>query len=75
MVTIWAFKAPHMEPQPHGTRQDGQVADASRLALFHAGAARLTSGTHEVSVSTFEMYVELLRADDLVDDLEFWQIE
>jgi hypothetical protein len=26
-------------------------------------------------LSAFEVYVELLRADDLVDDLEFWQIE
>jgi hypothetical protein len=32
-------------------------------------------GTHDGALSAFEVYVELLRPDDLVDDMEFWQID
>jgi hypothetical protein len=61
-----------MQPQQNRPFQDGQVAEAPRAALFHTGAARLASGTHDVVVSAFEMQLKLLGAEHLTDDAEFW---
>jgi hypothetical protein len=55
--------------------QDGQVTDAPRSALLHPKAACLTSGTHEVIVSAFEMHLQLLGAEHLTDDAKFWETE
>src|SRR5215217_6443272 len=57
---------------PHRALQDRQVTQAPRSALFHAAAARLASGTHKRDVSAFEMQIELLGANYLIDDAEFW---
>jgi hypothetical protein len=60
-----------MQHQPDGALQDGQVADVPWSALLLPRAACLASGTHEVILSAFEMHLQLLGADDLVDDAEF----
>src|SRR5262249_1835717 len=54
---------------------DRQVTDAPRAALFHAGTACPTVGTHDVAVSAFEMQLQLLGAEYLMDDTEFWKTE
>jgi hypothetical protein len=39
------------------------------------GTTRLASGTHDRGVPPFEMHIQPLWADDLIDDAEFWQTE
>jgi len=75
MPAIGAPAAPYMPPQHDGRLQDGQGAEAPRAALRHPGAARLTSGTHEVIVSAFERHIQLLGAEHLTDDAECWETE
>jgi hypothetical protein len=70
-----ARKTPQMQPQHDGMLQDGQVAEASRRAFLHAGTACATLGTHNVLVSAFEMHIQLLGAEYLMDDTEFWETE
>ena len=60
-----------MQPQHDGILQDRQVADTTGAAFLHIGALRLTAWTHERASFAFEMYVEIPRADDLVQDTEF----
>ena len=72
---LGAPEAPYMPPQHDGRLQDGQGAEAPRAALRHPGAARLTSGTHEVIVSAFERHIQLLGAEHLTDDAECWETE
>jgi hypothetical protein len=55
--------------------QDGQVADAPRSAFLHAGTTCPTLGTHDVVDSAFEMSLQLLGAESLMDDAEFWETE
>jgi hypothetical protein len=64
-----------MQPQHDGALQDRQVTDAPRAALFHAGTACPTVGTHDVAVSAFEMQLQLLGAEYLRDDTECWKTE
>jgi hypothetical protein len=72
MPTIGALEAAYMEPQHDGMLQDWQVTEAPRSALLHPAAAGLTAGAHEVIVSAFEMHLQLLGAEHLTDDAEFW---
>jgi hypothetical protein len=64
-----------MQPQHDRPLQDGQVAEATRPALLHPRAARLTPGTHDVGVSTFERYIKLFGAEHLTDNAEFGQTQ
>jgi len=75
MPALGALKTPQMQPQHDGALQDWQVTDAPRAALFHAGTACPTVGTHDVVVAAFEMQLKLLGAEYLMDDAEFWQTE
>jgi hypothetical protein len=61
-----------MQPQHDGVLQDGQVADAPRAALLHAGTARLASGTHDGVLFAFKMQLKLFGAEHLSDDAKFW---
>jgi hypothetical protein len=64
-----------MPPQHDGTLQDGHVPDAARTARLEPCAARRTAGTNHGALASFEVSVELLRSEDLLEDLECWQIE
>jgi hypothetical protein len=75
MPACGALKTPQMQPQPDGMLQDGQVAEAPWAAFLHAGTACATLGTHNVLVSAFEMHIQLLGAEYLMDDTEFWETE
>jgi hypothetical protein len=75
MVALGTLKAPQMQPQYHGTLQDGQVAKASRPAILDVRAARLASRTHDRGLASLEMQLQLLGADDLIDNAKFWQTE
>src|SRR5262249_50614461 len=54
MPALGARNTPQMQPQHDGALQERQVTDAPRAALFHAGTACPTVGTHDVAVSAFE---------------------
>jgi hypothetical protein len=75
MLALGALKTPQRQPQHDGALQDRQVTDAPRAAFFHAGTACPTVGTHDVAVSAFEMHLQLLGAEYLMDDTEFWKTE
>jgi hypothetical protein len=72
MPAIGALKTPQMQPQPDGILQYGQVAEAPWAAFLHAETACSTLGTHDVIVSAFEMHIQLLGTEYLMDDAEFW---
>jgi hypothetical protein len=75
MGALGTLKAPQMQPQHHGTLQDGQVAKASRPAILDVRATRLASRTHDGGLASLEMQLQLLGADDLIDNAKFWQTE
>lgn len=75
MMAIWAPKAPQMSPQHDRRLQDRQVAEAPRPALLEPRAAPLTEGTHDGGVAAFEVQIQRLWANDLIDDTEFWPTE
>ena len=72
MVATSALKAPQMQPQPDGTLQHGSVTEAPRSAFLHAETAHLASRTHDGGVAAFEVHIQQLRANDLIDDTAFW---
>ena len=53
----------------------GKVTEAPRSAFLHSGTACPTLGTHDVGVSAFEMQLQLLGAEYLMDDAEFGETE
>jgi hypothetical protein len=75
MMTRLTREAPQMHPQHNWTLQDGQVTNTPRPTLKHSRATGLASGTHNDGVASLKVHIEPLGADDLIDDVEFWQTE
>jgi hypothetical protein len=75
MPAIRARQASPMQPQQPWALEDGEVANAPRPTLLASGIARLASGTHQGGLSSLEMPIQPLWADDLLDDVECWQTE
>jgi hypothetical protein len=75
MMTRLPRKAPQMEPQHNWTLQERQVTNAPRPTLKHSRATGLAVGTHDGTVASLKVHIQPLGADDLMDDVEFWQTE
>jgi hypothetical protein len=73
MVAFGTLKAPQMQLQQDGALQNGQVAKASRPAILDVRTARLASRTYDGGLASLEMQLQLLGADDLIDNAKFWQ--
>jgi hypothetical protein len=72
MPAIGTLESPHMQPQHDGTLQNRQVTNTTRSAFFHTEARGLTSRIQDIELLAFEVQIQMLGADDLVKDPEFW---